>query len=157
MTDEDRISMDETERDEFLGDGGTGVISFTTAADEPPHSVPVSYGYDATAGTFYFRLSVDADSEKGDLAGRPVSFVTHRRTDDRWHSVVASGQLEATTDKPIATETLQGLEQTHIPLFDIFGRPTREITFEFYRLVPDEFTGRKEATPSPDPNADERQ
>jgi nitroimidazol reductase NimA-like FMN-containing flavoprotein (pyridoxamine 5'-phosphate oxidase superfamily) len=155
MSDTETITLEETERDAFLGAGGIGVISLTTTAAEPPHSIPVSYGYDSSEATFYFRLSVETDSEKGALAGRPVSFVTYGRTDDRWHSVVASGQLEQTTDESIATETLQGLEQAHIPLIDIFGRPLREVTFEFYRLTPDELTGRTEPTPSPEMNTEE--
>jgi hypothetical protein len=137
--------MDEEECDAFLGIGGTGVISFGRAGEEPPHSVPVSYGYHADEGTFYFRLAVGADSDKADAVGRPVTFVVYRREDERWRSVVAKGRLEETTEESIATETLRGLDQVHIPLVDIFGRPARDVPFEFYRLVPEELTGRKES------------
>jgi hypothetical protein len=60
--------------------------------------------------------------------------------------VVAEGRLERTTDEEIATETLQGLDRVRIPLFDVFERPPGRVPFEFYRLVPDELTGRKEST-----------
>ena len=142
----DAIVMDDDERDEFLGTGGTGVISLAPTESGPPHAIPVSYGYDAAARTFYFRLAVDPDSEKGDLAGRPATFVAYGNDDGRWRSVVARGRLESTTGESIGTETLEGLEAVHIPLVDIFGRPPRQVPFEFYRLVPDELTGRKEST-----------
>lgn len=145
MSGSDSTGMDETERDEFLGDGGTGVIAFSTTDGDPPHAVPVSYGYDATEATFYFRLAVDPDSRKGDVDGRAVSFVVHGGGSGAWRSVVAEGRLERTTDESIATETLQGLDRVRIPLFDVFDRPPAEMPFEFYRLVPDELTGRKES------------
>ncbi|SEJ11525.1 Pyridoxamine 5'-phosphate oxidase [Halohasta litchfieldiae] len=60
MSDPDATAMDDAERDSFLEDGGTGVMSLSTTGDERPHSMPVSYGYDPTESTFYFRLAVDA-------------------------------------------------------------------------------------------------
>lgn len=145
MTAPDAIVMDEDERDEFLGSGGTGVLSFSTTTDEAPHTIPVSYGYDAAETTFYFRLAVAPESDKEDILDRAVSFVTYGAVDDTWLSVVASGRLERTTDEDIATETLQGVERVRIPLVDIFGKPPGEVQFEFYRLVPDNLTGRKES------------
>jgi hypothetical protein len=141
------VELDADDRDSFLGNGGTGVISLSNEADAPPHSIPVSYGYDAGGSTFYFRLAVGPDTEKGDLQDRPVSFVVAEETDDGWRSVVATGRLEATESEGIATETLEGLDHVHIPLVDIFGKPTRATDFEFYRLVPEQLTGRKEAPP----------
>ena len=141
--------MDDAARDAFLGSGGTGVVSFSTTVDDPPHSIPVSYGYDATANTFYFRLAVGPDSEKGEVDGRAVSFVTYRSDEGSWKSVVARGRLESTRDEDIATETLAGLDRVRIPLVDIFGRPPGQVTFEFYRLAPDELTGRKESPTTP--------
>jgi nitroimidazol reductase NimA-like FMN-containing flavoprotein (pyridoxamine 5'-phosphate oxidase superfamily) len=143
MSERDPIELTEDERDEFLGRGGTGVISLSSGMDEPPHAIPVSYGYDATEETFYFRLAVDEESEKGDLSGRQVTFVVYGQNDD-WRSVVAKGSLRETTDDDIAATALSGLERTHIPLVDIFGRPPRQVVFEFYQLVPDSLTGRRE-------------
>ena len=147
MTDTESIELDDDARDELLGNGGTGVISLSTAADDAPHSLPVSYGYDATAETFYFRLATDGDSEKGELADRPVSFVTYDQTDDEWQSVVAAGVLESTANEEIATETLAGLERVTIPYVDIFGEPLEDVSFEFYRLDPASLTARQESTP----------
>lgn len=149
MSDESSVAMTAEERDDFLGRGGTGVLSLSTPESAPPHSIPVSYGYDATEGVFYFRLAVDDDSDKGQLDERPVTFVTHRERDDGWQSVVASGRLASTMETAIATDTLEGLERVEIPLVDIFGRPPRVVSFEFFRLVPDEIDGRKEVDTSP--------
>ena len=146
MSPTESIEMDEHERDEFLGTGGTGVIAFSAPDDGSPHAVPVSYGYDAVEATFYFRLAVGPDSRKGDVEERSVSFVTHGVDEGTWRSVVAEGRLERTTDESIANETLQGLDRVRIPLFDVFDRPAGQVPFEFYRLVPDELTGRKEST-----------
>ncbi|MXR40574.1 pyridoxamine 5'-phosphate oxidase family protein [Halobaculum sp. WSA2] len=145
----DTVTMADDERDVFLGTGGVGVMSLASesGADEPPHSVPVSYGYDGREETFYFRLAVGADSGKPPLTDRAVTFVTYDTVDGMWHSVVASGRLESTTDADISTESLAGLDRVGIPLVDAFGRPTADVQFEFYRLVPDSLTGRKESSP----------
>jgi hypothetical protein len=146
MSAESPVEMNDEERDEFLGNSGTGVVSLETPADDPPHSVPISYGYDAATTTFYFRIAAGSDSEKPDLPGRAVTFVTYGHPDGRWRSVVAQGRLESTTEESIATETLEGLSQIHIPLVDIFGQQSRTVPFEFYRLKPDRITGRKESS-----------
>lgn len=146
MSDTESVAMGADERDAFLGTGGTGVISFPSSDDESPHSVPVSYGYDRSETTFYFRLAVGPDSDKGDVAGRHVTFVIYGQQDENWQSVVAKGQLEETTEASVATDSLEGLRQVHIPLVDIFGRPVKDVPFEFYRLVPGEMTSRKESS-----------
>lgn len=144
MVNADAVRMDPQERDEFLGTSGTGVISLSVPNEEPPHSIPVSYGYDPVDGTFYFRLAIGPESEKGDLEGRAVAFVTHRQINDQWKSVVAAGHLTSTTDDESEIEALAGLDRVTIPLIDIFGKPTRNVTFEFYRLSPNRFSGRVE-------------
>jgi uncharacterized protein len=65
------IKLDPEERDKFLGTGGTGVLAFSSTGDEPPHSVPVSYGYDSTESVFYFRLVAGRDNEKRTLPTGP--------------------------------------------------------------------------------------
>jgi nitroimidazol reductase NimA-like FMN-containing flavoprotein (pyridoxamine 5'-phosphate oxidase superfamily) len=145
MADTTPTAMSETERDAFLGTGGTGVLSFPRP-DGAPHALPVSYGYDADGESFYFRLAVPSDSEKAGLLDRPVSFVVHGETETGWHSVIATGRLEETTDEAVATETLQGLRNVRIPLVDIFGSPPGDVPFQFYRLAPEELTARKETS-----------
>ncbi len=95
MTDTDPTLSDD-ERDAFLGDGGTGVLSFSTGEAEPPHATPVSYGYDEVESDFYFRLAVDDDSAKRAPTDRLVTFVVHGQSDDEWQSVVAAGRTGVT-------------------------------------------------------------
>jgi len=138
------VQLTDEERDEFLKTGGTGVISFATEADEPPVSIPVSYGYFADADSIYFRLSVPDDSRKKTLVGNPVSFVVHRETEAGWRSVVATGRLESVADAPYESAALQGLWAVDIPTVDVFERPPSEIPYRTYRLIPDTVSGRKE-------------
>ncbi|QKY18848.1 pyridoxamine 5'-phosphate oxidase family protein [Halolamina sp. CBA1230] len=137
--------MTDEERDAFLGTGGTGVLSLNTSNDEPPFSVPVSYGYDDSTGTFYFRLAAGSDSRKGDLADRPVTFVAYGSPEDRWQSVVAQGRLEPTTADSVAIESLEGLRRVDLQYVDIFDQPLETVEFEFYRLAPERIGTRRES------------
>ncbi|MFC7027673.1 pyridoxamine 5'-phosphate oxidase family protein [Halomicroarcula sp. GCM10025324] len=141
-----RAAVPADERDEFLGVGGTGVVSFATDGAESPHSVPISYGYDPEKTAFYFRMATGLDSQKGDVVGKRVTFVTYGRPEDadRWVSVIAKGRLESVDTEGISTDTLEGLERVDIPIVDVFDMPVQDISFEFLRLVPDELTARKE-------------
>ncbi|MFD1586215.1 pyridoxamine 5'-phosphate oxidase family protein [Halorientalis brevis] len=141
------VELDEGERTEFLGTGGTGVLSFATGSDQPPYSLPVSYGYDETDGTFYFRLGFVADSRKADVVdeGRRVSFVTYDESDNRWQSVIATGDLEEVTESAINSDAMQGLKRVEIPMVDLFERETEDVTFRFFRLAAEDVSGRKEA------------
>ncbi|TKX82903.1 pyridoxamine 5'-phosphate oxidase family protein, partial [Halorubrum sp. SS5] len=79
-----------------------------------------------------------------------VTFVAYGRDDGRWKSVVASGRLVSTSDDASATESLAGLERTaEIPIVDVFGEPTSEVAFEYYRLDPERLTGRAERAMEP--------
>jgi hypothetical protein len=147
MTDPRSIEMDDEERNEFLGAGGTGVVSFPTDADDAPYSLPVSYGYDEADGDFYLRLAFGPETEKDDVVGdrAPVSFVVYDQTDEGWRSVVATGRLEEVTEAAIDSDVVQAMRRVHIPLVDVFGRHPRELTFRFFRLSTTDLSGRKEA------------
>ncbi|MFC6725225.1 pyridoxamine 5'-phosphate oxidase family protein [Halobium palmae] len=148
MADARSVRMDDEARDEFLATGGTGVISFDREG-EAPYSLPVSYGYDPESGHFFFRLAVGPDGEKAEFAtpSTPVSFVAYDTLDGEWRSVVATGRLEEVTEAAIDSTVVEAMRRVHIPLVDVFDRHPREVEFEFFRLVPDELTGRREAQP----------
>ncbi|SDK73379.1 pyridoxamine 5'-phosphate oxidase family protein [Natronorubrum texcoconense] len=137
------VQLTADERDAFLGTGGVGVISFGSDEGAPPASLPVSYGYYADAGDFYFRLSFPPNSSKSDVIDRPVSFVVFDETDDGWRSVVATGPLEELADAPDESAAVQGMWAVRIPTVDVFDRPREEISFRDFRLVPETLTGRK--------------
>lgn len=147
MADIRTVELSTDDREAFLGIGGTGVLSFAAGIDQPPYSLPVSYGYDEADGVFYFRLGFVADSQKEDVVDdrRKVSFVVSDEVDNQWHSVVATGQLEEVTESGIDSDAMQGLRRVEIPLVDVFERSTDEVTFRFFRLDPDSVEGRAEA------------
>ncbi|EMA56093.1 pyridoxamine 5'-phosphate oxidase family protein [Halococcus thailandensis] len=143
------LQLSDEELDTFLGNGGTGTLSFSTSSDEPPFSLPVSYGYDADIVHFHYRLALPSDSTKEKYIDRPVSFVTHSHTNDGWRSVIAVGTLEDLTKLPYEAAARQERWAVDIPFVDIFKEPPDDVIFHQFRLVPDELTGRKEVS-SPD-------
>lgn len=143
------LQMTTAEIDEFLGRGGTGVISFATGLDTPPVSIPVSYGYNADERIIYYQLSVPPESRKAELVDRRVSFVSYEETDEGWQSVIATGTLEALGEIPYASSAVQGMWAIEIPKVDIFERPRDEISNRDFCLVPNTLTGRKETQTEP--------
>ncbi len=143
------LQMSDDEVADFLGRGGTGVLSFAAGSDEPPVSIPVSYGYNADEGLLYYQLSTPQDSRKSDFIDQPVSFVVYSKTDSRWESVIATGTLDDIEEKQYESSAVQGMWAIQIPRVDIFERPRKEITFHFFSLDPDTLTGRKEVPSDP--------
>ncbi len=137
-----RLSEDELTA--FLGNGGTGVISFSTRSNDSPYSIPVSYGFNTDVEHFHFRLAFPPGSEKEALVTRPVTFVTHRQTDEGWRSVIATGSLEDLTNEPHESSAIQERWGVNIPLVDVFEEPPEDLTLRQFRLVPDQLTGRKQ-------------
>lgn len=142
----DELQLSESQRDTFLTRVDTGTLSLGTPTGEAPHSIPVSFGYDAVESEFFFRIADLPPQEKGELDDRPVTFVTYGDDSEigGYVSVIAKGALECTKKEGIATETLAGLERVTIPFVDIFGERPADIDFSFYRLAPETLTGRKE-------------
>lgn len=138
--------LDDSRRDEHLGAGGIGVLSLSTSRGEPPHTLPVSFGYDSTNEVFYFRLATGPEMSKGEVTDRPASFVTYGETEEGWWSVVARGVLGDVDGSSDSTASLQGLDNVSIPIVDIFGVPPRDVSFEFVRLDPDEFDALEESS-----------
>lgn len=127
----EKIQLSDSERDAFLDRVSTGVLSLSTPSDEPPHSVPVSFGYNAVQTAFYFRIADLPPKRKGELDGRSVTFVTYDRDEEigGYVSVVAQGTLEPTTGDETATEALAGFEGVTIPFVDIFGDRPADVSF----------------------------
>jgi hypothetical protein len=145
MTNPRTTELSGAERDDFLDVGGTGVISFARGDDDPPYSLPVSYGYDVEDGQFYLRLAFGAEGGKSFVGeGTPVSFVVHRRDGSGWASVVATGHLSEVTEVALDSTVAEALRRIEIPLVDVFDRHPREYEFRFFRLVTDEVTGKKQ-------------
>jgi nitroimidazol reductase NimA-like FMN-containing flavoprotein (pyridoxamine 5'-phosphate oxidase superfamily) len=144
MADSDPHSLGPDARDAVLGTGGVGVLAFSTTDDEPPHSLPVSYGYDAETASLYFRLATGGDSTKADLLDDPASFTVHREGEDGYESVVAQGELDSIDEDAVDTDVLDGLQRVEIPLFDVFDREPRSVSFDFFRLDASDARGKRE-------------
>jgi len=138
------LQMADEEIHDFLGDGGTGVLSLSTHDGDPPYSRPVSYGYDTESAHFHFRLVEPSSVQKRALLDNPVSFVIHDDEGGRWRSVVATGELEDLSDASSDSAAMAERWGVDIPLIDIFERSADDVAFRQFRLVPDELTGRKE-------------
>lgn len=144
------LQMTDPEIDEFLGRGGTGVLSFGAGRDASPATIPVSYGYDAAERAFFFRLSVAPDRRKATLVERPVTVVVYDETESGWRSVVAVGELADLSALPYESSAIQGMWSIRIPEVDIFDRPRDEIEFRDFRLAPERLQGRKEVESTDD-------
>ncbi len=148
MSNSPPAELADTERDARLSPGGTAVMSFSETDTGPPHAVPVSYGYDPAETAFYFGLGVDFNSAKAAVLPCEVTVVVHGRDEGEWWSVVAKGTLEETPQTEISTETLRGIQNTHIDFGDLFSPRKKEMRFAFYRLEPNELTTRTERSSS---------
>lgn len=148
MEDIRSVRMSPDARDAFLDRGGTGVISFETSAGKPPYSRPVSYGYDAESGVFYFRFAVGPE-DAGMAAviddDTAVSFVTYDQTEHGWRSVIATGSIEEVTKAALDPAVAEAMERVSIPFVDVYDSHPLTLEFRFFRLSPDEVTGQREA------------
>jgi hypothetical protein len=147
MEDVRSVRMSNEERNEFLGRGGTGTISVDTPSGEPPYSRPVSYGYDPETGQFYFRFAVGPDDAgKTGLVDDDamVTFVTFDQTDAGWQSVVATGRLEEITKSALDSAVADAMERVAIPFVDVYDSHPLTLEFRFFRLPPDDVTGKRE-------------
>lgn len=148
MADIRSVRMSDDERSQFLGCGRTGIMSFDTPDEDPPYSRPVSYGYDAETRNFYFRFAVGPDDAgKADIVDeeRMISFVTYDQTDSGWRSVIATGRLEEITKSALDPSVAEAMERITIPFVDVYDSHPLTLEFRFFRLTPDEVTGKQEA------------
>lgn len=148
MGDVRSVRMSTEERHEFLGSGDTGVLSFDQPDDAPPYTRPISYGYDAETGSFYFRLAVGPDDagKKGLIdEGQKISFVTYDETERGWRSVIATGSLEKITEAALEPVVAEAMERVSIPFVDVYDSHPLTLESRFFRLTPDEVAGQQEA------------
>jgi len=136
--------LDEEEIDSLLGTGGVGVISF--ADGDEPYSIPVSYGYDSSAGSLYIRFGFAPESQKQQFIddGVTASLVVMAESMDGWQSVVARGPLRKITEMALDSHAAESVRKVNIPFVTIYDKRASELEFELFRLEPDSITGRQE-------------
>jgi len=138
------MELDGEEIESLLGTGGVGVISF--ANGDEPYSIPVSYGYDNSAGSLYVRFGFAPQSKKREFIddGVTASLVVMAESIDGWQSVVARGPLHHIPEMVLDSHAAESVRKINIPFVTIYDRRATELEFELYRLEPDSITGRQE-------------
>lgn len=145
MTLAQETEMSADEIDAFLSENETGVLSLARA--EEPYAIPISYGYDSDARTFYLRLVSQPDSKKRQfLSTSPdAHLVIYDETADgtTYWSVIASGVLEEVSPDDLSVQQIEQYGKTQRPLFEIWGAQKDELEIQLYELVPGELSGRR--------------
>lgn len=136
------VTMNRETIDEFLGSGGTGVLSL--AKDDTPYALPVSYGYDAATQEFYLRLSMHPDSRKQRFLddSTECQLVVYDQVDKDWCSVIATGKLTEVEETEITPQVVEGIRRAELPLIEIIDEPQETVEFRIFRLSVFELTGR---------------
>ena len=125
--------------DAFLRDVGTGVLSLTDGVET--YAVPESFDYDA--GTLYFQFGYGDDSDKRSYLSTTEVATFTAYTVDPARSVVARGPVERVADSADDRAVAALAENATIPNVNVSpDTPDGEVDFVFYRLDPDELSGR---------------
>lgn len=145
MTLAQETEMTPSEVDAFLSDRETGVLSLARA--ESPYSIPISYGYDADARTFYLRLVSTPESDKRTFLGSsPEARLVVYDGDDEgavYRSVVASGRLETIEPGELSIHQIEQYGDARRPLFEIWGEEKDGLDIKLYEFQPTELSGRR--------------
>jgi len=137
-----QTEMSRAETDALLARNETGVLSL--ADGDEPYAIPISYGYDSEARTFFLRLVSTPDSEKREfLSSSPaVRLVVSEETEPEYRSVVAKGtRTEISTDE-MTVERIEQFGDAKRPLFEIWGESKTDLRIQLYELDADDISGR---------------
>lgn len=133
--------MDAVEIDDYLADGGTGVLSLARGDD--PYSIPVSFGYDGDARAFYLRLGFAGESTKRPFleASSQARLVVYDEGPEV-RSVVAAGDLRRVPKAELTPDVVAHLSEARLPAFGLWEEEKADLEFEIYRLNPETLSGR---------------
>ena len=137
-----QTEMSRAETDALLARNETGVLSLARA--DEPYAIPISYGYDAEAQTFYLRLVSTPESEKREfLSSSPaVRLVVSEEAEPEYRSVVAKGTLRQVSTDEMTVERIEQFGDAKRPLFEIWGESKTDLRIQLYELDADEVSGR---------------
>lgn len=131
------LTRDEIEA--FLRKKGSGVLSLTDGTET--YAVPESFGYEG--GELYFQLVSEPDSNKMAFIETTDVATFTAFTDDPARSVLVRGPLEPVPDADEHRASSAIAANATIPTLNVsLDTMTDELAFEFYRLVPQELSGR---------------
>ncbi|MFU8869732.1 pyridoxamine 5'-phosphate oxidase family protein [Natronococcus sp.] len=141
----EETEMTDGEIDAFLSRHETGVLAL--ADERTPYAIPISYGYDADARSFYLRLVSTPESEKRRfLASSPdARLVVYEETDsgETYRSVVAVGSLEEIDPSELTASHIEQYGEAKRPLFEIWGDSKRNLDIQLYEFEPTDLSGRR--------------
>ncbi len=143
----EETELTESAVDDALGQQETGVLSL--ARGDEPYAIPISYGYDRESRTFYLRLVSTPESKKrAFLASSPSArlVVYDEQTDggqERYRSIVATGNLESIEPSELTVEQIEQYGETRRPLFEIWGQSKADLDIQLYALRPETLSGRE--------------
>jgi len=136
--------MTREETDAFLGENETGVLSLAEGDD--PYAAPVSYGYGAETGSFFFRLVSTPESEKRRFldASATARFVVYGdEGEEVYRSVVAEGTLTEIDPSELSVDQIQQYGEAKRPLFEIWGEPKDDLDIRLFEFETTNLTGRR--------------
>ncbi|MCU4751161.1 pyridoxamine 5'-phosphate oxidase family protein [Halobacteria archaeon AArc-curdl1] len=141
----EETEMTEAEIDGFLSRHETGVLALSGA--QAPYAIPISYGYNSSAQTFYMRLVSTPESEKrAFLESTPdARLVVYEEANggETYRSVVAEGTLEHIDPDELTIEHIEQYGAAKRPLFEIWGKSKDQLDIELYALEPTVLSGRR--------------
>ena len=140
----EETELTDPEIDAFLGRRETGVLSL--ARGDEPYAIPISYGYDADARTFYLRLVSTPESEKRQFLGsspRARLVVDDEEPDSTYWSVVATGTLTEVSPEELTVERIEQYGAARRPLFEIWGSSKDALDIALYEFEPSTLSGRR--------------
>ncbi|MES3161635.1 MAG: pyridoxamine 5'-phosphate oxidase family protein [Halorubrum sp.] len=143
MTTNREVEMSASAVDAFLGRHETGVLSL--ARENAPYAIPISYGYDESAGAVFLRLVSTPDSEKRAFLGSEpeARLVVYEEDGDTYRSVVGVGALHRIEIDELTPETISQYGETRRPLFEIWTDGKPDLDIDLYRFDPERLTGRE--------------
>lgn len=132
-------SMSRDEIDAHLREVGVGVLSLADGAET--YAIPESFGYDGDA--LYFQFGYDDDSDKmAYITTTAVATFTVHTTDPA-RSVVARGPIDPVPDSATDRATAALAANATMPNLNVStDTADADLTFECYRVSPDELSGR---------------
>jgi nitroimidazol reductase NimA-like FMN-containing flavoprotein (pyridoxamine 5'-phosphate oxidase superfamily) len=137
-----QTEMSRAETDALLARHETGVLSL--ARDDEPYAIPISYGYDAEARTFFLRLVSTPESEKREfLSSSPaVRLVVSEEAEPEYRSAVAKGTLREVSTDEMTVERIEQFGDAKRPLFEVWGESRADLRIQLYELDADDVSGR---------------
>ena len=141
----EETEMTEAEIDGFLSRHETGVLALSGA--QAPYAIPISYGYNSSAQTFYMRLVSTPESEKrAFLESTPdARLVVYEEAGEgqTYRSVVAEGTLEHIDPDELTVEHIEQYGEAKRPLFEIWADSKADLDIELYEFDPETLSGRQ--------------